>query len=268
MPNKKLKGIDLFAGGGGFSCGVQAAGIKVVAAVEIERAGCDTLRANKANFFPNMEVIQADITTITGKDILDKVGLRKGELDILFGGPPCQGFSTVNTKTRGVDNPKSKLMWEFIRMVREIKPKLFMVENVPGLLSFKDFFFSLLEDLEACGYIVRFNKLDACSYGVPQHRKRIIIMGSRADLNKGPPTFPVPEFFAPEMCKREEHQWFSRAHVAEKCFAVNGFSKEEVNDVWWNPKLHIMMNKKNASEVLDRAIGQLIGEMICTSDVQ
>lgn len=256
------KGIDLFAGAGGFSLGMQEAGIEVVAAVEIERAACDTLYANKSTFYPSMEIIEADISNLTGEDILNRVGLKKGELDILFGGPPCHGFSTMNTKMRGVDNPKSKLMWEFIRMVDEIQPKVFSIENVPGLLGFKDFFYELLESLEVCGYVVRFNKLNAAGYGVPQTRKRIFIEGSRNDLN-GVPTFPVPTHFTPEALEeRGFGGFFSRANVAQKCFAINGFAKEEVKDVWWNSKLDIMMNKKTAGEVWDRAIDSLICEIV------
>jgi len=259
-----MKAIDLFAGAGGFSCGMQAAGIDVVAAVEIEKSACDTLRANAPNFFPNMQVIQADIQELTGQAILDKVGLAKGELDMLFGGPPCQGFSFLNTSNRGPDNPKSKLMWEFIRMVGEMQPRAFMIENVPGLLSFKDFFISLLEGLEQCGYAVRFNELDAASYGVPQHRKRIIIMGTRSDIGTLP-IFPPPQNFDPGMLTADEGSFFPRAHVAIECFAQHGFPKEEVRDVWWNTKLWILMNKKTAAEVFDKAIHKLTIESIIAS---
>jgi len=260
--NKRLlTGIDLFAGAGGFSLGMQQAGIDVVAAVEIEQAACDTLYANKPTFFPSMEIIQADIKDLTGADILARVGLKKGDLDILFGGPPCQGFSTLNKNTRSLDNPKSKLMFEFIRMVREISPKIFMIENVPGLLAFKDFFILLLESLERCGYVVRFNKMDAVSYGVPQHRKRIFIMGVREELEMLPP-FAPPQNFSPEMLTREHGQLFDKADIAIKCFARNGFSKEEVRDVYWNTKLHIMMNKKTASDVFDRAVRECVIDLI------
>lgn len=258
---KTFKAIDLFAGAGGFSLGMQQAGFDVVAAVEIGQAACDTLYANKPTFFPNMEIIQSDIKELTGADILARVELEKGELDMLFGGPPCQGFSTINRQAWSLDNPKSKLMFEFIRMVREISPKMFMIENVPGLLGFKDFFILLMESLEDCGYVVRFNKLDACSYGVPQHRKRIFIMGVREDLGILPP-FAPPQNFSTEMLTREPGQLFDRADIAVKCFASNGFSKEEVMDVYWNPKLHIMMNKKTASDVFDRAVSGCIGDLI------
>jgi site-specific DNA-cytosine methylase len=161
-------------------------------------------------------------------------------------------------KTRGPDNPKSKLMWEFIRMVNEIQPKIFMIENVPGLLRFKDFFYELLESLEACGYVVRFTELNAVSYGVPQHRIRIFIDGGRKDTNFIP-TFPVPQYYDPEAIKGGI---FSRANVAEKCFAVNGFTKEEVKDVWWNTKLNILMNRKTAAEVVNQAVDLLVGESL------
>lgn len=255
----RMKGIDLFAGAGGFSLGMQQAGIEVVAAVEIEQAACDTLYANKPAFFPSMEIIQADIKDLTGMDILARVGLNKGELDILFGGPPCQGFSLMN-KNRSIDNPKSKLMWEFIRMVREISPRVFMIENVPGLLAYKDFFILLLESLEKCGYVVRFIKLDAVSYGVPQFRKRIFIQGIRSDLNKIP-SFPIPTNFSKEMLEQPEGG-FSKALIAQKCFAINGFTKEEVKEVYWNQTLRILMKKNSAGDVVERAFRSCIFESL------
>lgn len=259
---RTFKAIDLFAGAGGFSLGMQQAGFDVVAAVEIEQAACDTLRANKPTSFPNMDIIQSDIMELTGADILARVGLEKGELDMLFGGPPCQGFSSVNRRTRSLDNPKSKLVFEFIRMVNEISPTMFMIENVPGLLGFKEFFILLLEALEDCGYVVRFNKMDACSYGVPQHRKRIFIMGVREDCGYLLP-FAPPENFSPDMLTHEPgNTFFDKADIAIKCFAYNGFSKEEVHDVYWNTKLHIMMNKKTASDVYNRAVDCCIGDLL------
>lgn len=258
--NKRLTCIDLFAGAGGFSLGFSQAGFDVVAAVEIEQAACDTLYANKPSYFPNMEIIQADIKDLTGMDILARAGLNKGELDMLIGGPPCQGFSFSNMKNRSLDDPRSKLMFEFIRMVKEIQPKVFDIENVPGLFAFKDFFYSLMQSLEECGYVVRFIMMDAVSYGVPQHRKRIFIQGVRNDIGKLP-IFPEPENFDPDALKGSIVKP-SRAAIAEKCFAVNGFTKEEVKEVWWNTKLWIQMNKKTVADKVDQAIDECIAEGI------
>ena len=252
--------IDLFAGAGGFSLGVSQAGLNVVAAVEIEKAACDTLQANKPTCFPNMLIVEKDIRELSGAELLDMVGMKRGELFLLVGSPPCQSFSLANTKNRSLDNPRSKLMFEFIRMVDELQPKVFYIENVPGLFAFKDFFYSLMQLLEECGYVVRFLLMDACSYGVPQHRKRIFIQGTRNDTD-WLPTFPEPQNFDPEALKAKILN-LSRAEIAKKCFQVNGFTKEEIKEVWWNTKLWIQMNKKTAAEKVDQAINVCIGEGI------
>jgi len=150
MRKRKLKAIELFAGAGGMALGLQQAGLDVVAAVEIDSFCCQTLEANRSKAFPKMKIIQEDITKLKGKNLLSKVGLSKGQLDVLSGGPPCQGFTYANSR-RSVNDPRSKMMWEFVRMVREIQPRYFVIENVRGLLSFKDFFRHLLTVLEKCG---------------------------------------------------------------------------------------------------------------------
>ena len=258
--NKRLTCIDLFAGAGGFSLGVSQAGFNVVAAVEIDKDTCDTLQANKAKCFPNMLIVERDIRELSGAELLDMVGMKRGELFLLIGSPPCQSFSFANTKNRSLDNPRSKLMFEYIRMVQEIQPKAFYIENVPGLFAFKDFFYSLMQLLEECGYVTRFLMMDACSYGVPQHRKRIFIQGTRNDTD-WLPTFPEPKNFDPEALKAKILN-LSRAEVAKKCFQVNGFTKEEIKEVWWNTKLWIQMNKKTAAEKVDQAINECICEGI------
>ena len=259
MKDNKPTCIDLFAGAGGFSLGVSQAGFNVVAAVEMEKRTCDTLRANIENF-PNMLIIERDIRELSGAELLDMVGMKRGELSMLIGSPPCQGFSFANTKNRSLDDPRNKLMFEYIRMVQELQPKVFYIENVPGLFAFKDFFYLLMQLLEGCGYVVRFLMMDACSYGVPQHRKRIFIQGTRNDINMLP-TFPEPENFNPEALNGSIVKP-SRAEIAKKGFQVNGFTKEEIKEVWWNSKLWIQMKKKTAAEKVDQAINVCIGEGI------
>ena len=254
----ELTAVDLFAGAGGFSLGVCQAGFNVLAAVEFDKAAALTYRRNHRHTM----MIRKDITKITSKELLKRINVKKGQLDLLFGGPPCQGFTTINTK-RSINDPRSKLMYEFIRMTKEIQPKVFLIENVPGLLSFKDFLISLIKTLENCGYVVRFTKLDAVSYGVPQYRKRIMIQGIRKDQNKIP-IFPAPTHFDPVALKKNESMMFNIAEVAIKCFSINGFSKEEIKDVWWNQTLQILMNRKTAVDVLNKAINELIAETMKT----
>lgn len=262
MRKRKLKAIDLFAGAGGFSLGLQQAGIDVIAAVEKDKFCCDTLRANKKSAFPKMRIVEEDITQLSGAQLLKKVGMQKGQLDMLVGGPPCQGFTFANSK-RSERDPRSRLMWEFIRMIKEIQPRYFVIENVRGLLSFKNFFRLLLKSLEKCGYIVRFNLLDCVNYGVPQRRLRVIINGARNDLNILP-TFPSPTHFNLDR-KAEKNPIIPASLVTVKCFATHGFSKNEVNDVWFNTKLEIMMNRKTAAEKVEQATREILLEALLTS---
>jgi DNA (cytosine-5)-methyltransferase 1 len=112
-------------------------------------------------------------------------------------------------------------MWQFVRMVREMQPCFFCIENVRGILSFKDFFRLLLKTLEKCGYVVRFNLIDCAGYGVPQKRHRVLIDGARNDLNLIP-VYPKPTFFDPEKLKAKDGHSIPAALVADKCFAVHG----------------------------------------------
>jgi len=261
MRKRKLRAIDLFAGAGGFSLGLQQAGVDVIAAVEKDKWCCDTLRANKKHAFPKMRIIEEDITELSGGQILEKVGMKKGQLDILVGGPPCQGFTCASSK-RSVKDPRSRLMWEFIRMIKEIQPRYFVIENVRGLLSFKNFFRLLLKTLEKCGYVVRFNLLDCVGYGVPQRRLRVIINGARNDLNIVP-TYPPPTYF--DLNKKSEKSLIPASLIAIKCFATHGFDKSEVDDIWWNTKLEILMNKKTATEKIEKSIREILLETLLTN---
>jgi len=251
---KRPTGIDLFAGAGGFSLGMRQGGFRILAAVENDKWAAQTYRANHKGTI----LIEEDIRGLTARRLLRIAKIRKGELTLLFGGPPCRGFSLMSAN-RSLDNPHSKLMNEFVRMVKGIQPQRFYIENVPGLFAFKDFFILLMECLENCGYTTRCLMMDACSYGVPQTRKRIFIQGARKDLGILP-AFPPPTHFSPEQLKRTDNQMFQPATVAVKCFAVNGFSKEEVKDLYWNKILGIQMNRKTAVFTWECAIGELIGE--------
>jgi len=254
MKDKRPTGIDLFAGAGGFSLGMRRGGFRILAAVENDKWAAQTYRTNHKGII----LIEEDIRGLTARRLLRIAKIRKGELTLLFGGPPCKGFSLMST-SRSLDNPHSKLMNEFVRMVRGIEPRGFYIENVPGLFAFKDFFILLMECLEDCGYETRCLMMDAVSYGVPQTRKRIFIQGARKDLGILP-AFPPPTHFSPEQLKTKDDQMFQPAVVAVKCFATNGFSKEEVKDLYWNKILGIQMNRKTAVYRWECAIGELIGE--------
>jgi len=254
MNKRKLKAIELFAGAGGMALGLQQAGIDVVGLVEIDKFCLATLGANRNRYFPRARIIKADLSKISGREILAAARIEKGDLDILSGGPPCQGFTWSN-KNRSVDDPRSQMMWHFIRLVGEIKPCCFVIENVPGVLSFKEFFIELLGDLEGKGYIVRFNLMDAASYGVPQRRRRIFIEGTRKDLGSEP-AFAAPTHFDLDKDKGA----IPCSAVAIKSFAEHGFEKGQVKYVRWNTKLDILMDKRTAAETVEQAVRQLLIE--------
>jgi len=258
-------GIDLFAGCGGFSLGMKKAGFDVLVAVEIDKWAAETYRHNLGRVTKHNPkatiVMEEDIKQITPRRLLKMAGVKRGELDILFGSPPCQGFSTANSKNRGLDNPKSQLMHEFIRMTKGVQAKIFFLENVLGMLAYKDFFILVMQKFEECGYIVRCLMMDAADYGVPQRRKRIFIQGVRKGLNFLP-TFPPPTHHDPERDKKVSANNIPPSALKGGCFATNGFAKEEVKDLYWNSVLNIQMNRKTAPYVLNVAIGALIGEGI------
>tara|TARA_B100001059_G_C17836263_1_gene588363 strand:- start:5231 stop:6295 length:1065 start_codon:yes stop_codon:yes gene_type:complete len=177
MNKKKINAVDLFCGAGGLSLGLQMAGFEIELGLDFVKDCEDTHNLN----FKNTPFICGDISEIKGSEILDRIGLKKGELTLVSGGPPCQGFSTVNGKSRFLENPKNKLFVQFVRIIDELSPTWFIMENVIGLLSMdsgrvKEAIFKAFEDI---GYSIDAKVLNAVDYGVPQNRKRAIFIGNK-----------------------------------------------------------------------------------------
>ena len=172
---KKLIGIDLFSGAGGFSFGLQKNDIKIILANEIEKDFANTFALNH----PKTKVLNNDIHNIDFKKELKKIGCNS--VDVLCGGPPCQGFSTVGSKNK--KDKRNSLFWEFLRAANDIEPKSVIFENVAGFKRlYKGRAYEILiKELEKIGYSVFSDILDAANYGLPQHRKRTIVIG----LEKG-----------------------------------------------------------------------------------
>lgn len=169
-----LKVMDLFAGAGGFSLGFHAAGAEIVTAVEIDAWACETLSANH----PDTKVVNADLTTLDDRAISD---LGSG-CDIVIGGPPCQGYSIANRNAGDPTDPRNSLFREFLRTVSIVRPKAILLENVPGLLKRKaqskePVIQIIVDELEALGYSINFDILEAQSFGVPQLRPRLFVIG-------------------------------------------------------------------------------------------
>lgn len=172
-PTNVLTTLDLFAGAGGLSTGLRAAGFTVVGAVENDATAAATYRLNH----PKTKVILSDIRDLTGPALLEHVGLAPGALALLTGCPPCQGFSSLRThrKVSHTDDPRNDLLFEILRLARSIRPRALIVENVPGLAS-DHRFDSFRRGLFASGYRNEFAILDATHFGVPQRRKRLVLV--------------------------------------------------------------------------------------------
>ena len=175
----KLRAIDLFCGAGGLTVGLQKAGFDVVAGVELWEPAVKTYLLNH----PTHRLYDQDIKSLSPRAMMCELDLIKGELDLLAGCPPCQGFSTHRTRNKvtSVKDERNDLVFENLRFVREFLPKAIMMENVPGLAKDKRIL-DVLDELESLGYMVNDNTVqvkDAADYGVPQRRKRMILVASR-----------------------------------------------------------------------------------------
>jgi DNA (cytosine-5)-methyltransferase 1 len=190
---KKLYAISLFSGAGGFDLGIEAAGFTTKLCTDIDHHSCQTLERNrdalkkneKFNFLSEARVVEKNIKEYTTADMLADAGLKKGEVALVYGGPPCQSFSVFGQR-KGMDDPRGTLLWEYLRVVREIEPTCFVFENVAGLLSiddgkiFKKFLTELSKDANGnSAYITAHYLLDTASFGVPQYRSRVIVFGTK-----------------------------------------------------------------------------------------
>jgi len=227
-------GLDLFCGAGGFSLGVEAAGIDVVAAAEMDpaatatylhnlgsRGGCavaydsperrdrflrglkryklsggwiGAARGVEADSVGCRGFYHGDIAGLTGQAMLELAQVAR--IDVVFGGPPCQGLSPANSKAC-IEDPRNGCLWEFMRIVTELGPRMFVVENVPQLLTAgKGGLYMALRDMALdAGYDVVANVLNAADYGVPQHRRRAFVVGT-LDGAAVPWSMPMPTHWA------------------------------------------------------------------------
>jgi DNA (cytosine-5)-methyltransferase 1 len=169
----KPKAIDLFSGCGGLTLGLKQAGFQVVGAVEIDPLAVKTYKANHKRVC----VWKQDISKLPACKVREKLELRRGQLDLLAGCPPCQGFSALRTRNGANQNRdyRNNLVHEMLRFVRVLRPKAVMMENVPGLKSKKQFR-DFCRGLRKLGYKVDWDVKDAARYGVPQRRKRLILL--------------------------------------------------------------------------------------------
>ncbi|MDH2298732.1 DNA cytosine methyltransferase [Cobetia sp. 29-18-1] len=186
--SKRPIGIDLFAGAGGMSLGFEQAGFDVAAAVEIDPIHCAIHEYN----FPHSKAICASVVDMTGDEIRKRAEIGAREIDVVFGGAPCQGFSMIGKRV--LDDPRNLLASHYVRLVEELKPKYCVFENVKGLTlgKHRKFLDEMISALDDAGYdvVMPYEVLNASDYGVPQSRQRLFLLGARKGLLA--PTYPEP----------------------------------------------------------------------------
>lgn len=180
----KYEAIDIFSGCGGVSCGLSLAGFKLKSAVEIEKHAVDTYQSYAP--LKNVNVLNEDICNLSGEQILKAAKIKKDDIYLFAGCPPCQNFSRQNPLNKNkTDAERKKLLFEFLRLIEEILPPFILMENVPGIKTeFNNAILSeFLERLKK-HYDVKEKVLNAANYGVPQARKRFVLHAVRKDINE------------------------------------------------------------------------------------
>lgn len=179
--------ISTFCGTGGSSLGYHWADFKELLAIDFDDHAVECFRLN----FPEVPCWKRSVMDVTGTEIMDFCKIRPGELDVFDGSPPCQGFSTAGK--RDVRDPRNDLFNHYVRLVTELQPKVFVMENVSGMVKgiMKGRFIEIMNVLKTGNYNVKCKLMNAMYYGVPQSRQRLIFIGVRKDLNREP-EFPIP----------------------------------------------------------------------------
>lgn len=185
----KFTCIELFAGAGGLALGLEKAGFEEIGLIEFDKDAADTLKYNR----PQWNVIWDDIANISDKNLEEVFGIKKGELDLLSGGAPCQAFSYAG-KRLGLEDARGTLFYHYAKFLEKLQPKMFLFENVRGLLTHDKgkTYKTITEIFESQGYTIQKQVLNAWDYGVAQKRERLITVGVRNDLT-GLVKFDFPE---------------------------------------------------------------------------
>ena len=183
--NYKLNAISIFSGAGGMDIGVTQAGFDVLACVELDHNCCDTLRENIRRQRLNTKVYEGDIRAFSPEALMEELNISVGEIDLLFGGPPCQAFSQIGKKL-SLEDDRGMLIYQVVRYAEVLKPHAIMMEQVKGLLTAKDLsgetggvFNSFIKELDRLGYVPKWKVMTAADYGVPQLRQRVILVATR-----------------------------------------------------------------------------------------
>ena len=194
-PSSPFTAIELFAGAGGLALGIEKAGFKTLALIEIDKDAAETLQKNR----PNWNVICDDIANISPLNLEDHFKMPEGKLDLLSGGAPCQAFSYAG-KRLGLEDTRGTLFYHFAVFLEKLQPKTFLFENVRGLLTHNHgrTYQTMLDIFSEAGYEIQKQVLNAWHYGVAQKRERLITIGIRKDLSdKIKISFPHPHEYKP-----------------------------------------------------------------------
>lgn len=201
-----MRSIDLFCGAGGFTEGLAKAGFETVLANDFDEMACKTFSYNH----PDIPVINRSVEDLTVDEILDVSDLKPGDLELVVGGPPCQGFSLAGRRL--VNDPRNKMFLEFVRIVDGLRPRAFVFENVSGITTMQrgQALEAIVAAFEQVGYYCDFRVLNAADFGVPQSRPRFILIGTLGDKSIG---FPTPTHSG----RAEQEDFFERQllpHIA------------------------------------------------------
>ncbi|MCX6320113.1 MAG: DNA cytosine methyltransferase [Bacteroidetes bacterium] len=210
------KAISLFAGAGGCSLGFKQAGYDIIYATDFDKAAIETYKTN----FPETKAECKDINDIDFVSLLKELKIKQGEVDVLIGGPPCQGFSTAGP--RFWDDPRNHLLKQYVRALEIIQPKWFLMENVEGLLTSNngEYVSETVKAFIKLGYSVRLEKVYSHEYGVPQRRKRVIIIGNRIGV----------DFLFPEPTTHSHGRIFRKSEITIE-HALTGLPKASEENV-------------------------------------
>jgi DNA (cytosine-5)-methyltransferase 1 len=232
----KLIFASLFAGGGGSSKGYQMAGLEEVLAIEWDKHAREVFKEN----FPKVPVLNADISKLTGPQLLKMLKLKKYELDVFDASPPCQAFSRSNT-TRDADDARNSLYFSTLDLIQSVQPKVFVVENVEGMRmgKMKKVWNLIVRKLKTMNYYVEFKIVKAEEHGVPQKRRRLIMIGLRMDIHK---QFGITGLFPKPNYKNVENMRLNKVLPD-----VLGFSPGQFDDKFVFASEHMCTITKTAS---------------------
>lgn len=215
--------LSLFSGAGGLDLGIRNSGFEILAAIEMDPHACNTLRANHGHFGSKTEVIESSVLDVEPAELMKRLGLKKGSLDLLIGGPPCQSFSLIG-KQEGIRDERGLLVFQMPRFAAALGPKFVLMEQVKGFLSAKDHHgisggvrTFLEEEFHKLGYQTTVKVLNAADYGVPQLRKRVFLVASKKGFN----------FSFPEPTHQPAADWFANNKYTTVGEALAGLGQPE-----------------------------------------